>query len=259
MSTWIVHSESTCVAAEGTDWLDALASSLPHFKVPPGSLEHMKCSLNLDGSVDVQHAPSNLHLTVAALESVRGAEWARNDAEGAQPWPDARPIAARPLADGTDALFERCAAISTASDIAGAASIALALARDFVPAESGAVLVSTRNASRLQFVAAFGPKANVVMDTMIPINSGIAGFINNFPTGTIIRDVQRDCRFETSVDRNSGYETKTVLAVPIYNQRGPCFGCLELLNAPRPFRAHDLGTAQVIASALAAWFLIADV
>lgn len=228
MPTWIVQSETSSVAAEGADWLDALACALPHFDLPPGELGRLRCAVQSDGSVSVFEPDTAFRLHIAPL-------------------------------DPTESLFERCAVISEARDIAGASRAALDLARHFVPADAGAVLVTTRDGGRLQFVAAFGPKAGEVLESAIPVDSGIAGFINHFQTATIVRDVRRDCRFEPSVDRDTGYHTQSMLAVPIHNSHGPCFGCLELINPPRRFSPHDLQVAQAVGSSLAAWFLRADV
>lgn len=224
MATWIINSASSCVSAEGTDWLDALAASLPHFNLAPGALGQLTCAFQADGSVEVQEPRSRLKLRIAPQ-------------------------------DATDALFDRCGRIAGAADTAEAASITLGLVRELVPAEAGAVLLTTPRGSELSFVAAFGPRADRVLGTRISVNSGIAGFITNFQTGTIIHDVRGDCRFHSAVDKASGYITRSMLAVPINTLDGPCYGCLQLINVPEAFQPRDLQVAQTIAGALAAWLL----
>lgn len=228
MPTWIVQSERSSIATEGAEWLDALAAALPHFSLPPGALGRLRCSVQADGSVVVFEPDTAFRLHIAAL-------------------------------DPTETLFDRCAEISDARDIAGAAAAALRIAGELVPTDAGAVLVTTRDGARLQFVAAFGPKAGEVLETAIPVDTGIAGFITHFETAAIVRDVRRDCRFDGSIDRDTGYQTRSMLAVPVHNAHGPCFGCLELINPPRRFGPQDLQVAQAVGSALAAWFLRADV
>ncbi|GDX81590.1 hypothetical protein LBMAG42_34010 [Deltaproteobacteria bacterium] len=229
MANWLVSSATSSVCAEGGEWLDALASALPHFKFAPGTLGQLSWRACQDGTIDVfgpgPRQPLWLHV---------------------EPFPSA------------GEMFTRCGEIFAASDAAAASTVALNLLRDSIPAEAGAVLLTTREASQMQFVSAFGPKADHVLGMFMPANVGVAGFVTSFPTGTILRHAQQDCRFYAAVDRASMYHTDSMLAVPITTRDSPCFGCLELLNAPERFHARDLPMAQTIASALAAWLLLAD-
>ncbi len=227
MATWIVTSEYSSVCADGAEWLDALASALPHFEFSRGMLDHLTSAVRADGTVDVFGPGPKLWLRVA------------------------------PFLNAVD-MFARCAPIYGAPDVAAAATIALDLVRAEVPADAGAVLLATHEASQLEFVSAFGPRAGRVLGTFMPVESGLAGFVTSFPTGTIVYRVQGDCRFYGAVDRASGYHTESILAVPIITRDSPCFGCLELLNPPDRFHARDLPMAQTIAAALAAWLLVAD-
>lgn len=171
---------------------------------------------------------------------------------GQSPWQRVAPF------PSAGEMFTRCGEIFAAADLAEASSVALNLVRESVAAEAGAVLLTTREASQMQFVSAFGPRAGSVLSTFMPANVGVAGFITSFASGTILRHVQRDCRFYAATDRASKYHTESMLAVPITTRDSPCFGCLELLNAPDSFHARDLPMAATIASALAAWLLLAD-
>jgi putative ABC transport system ATP-binding protein len=75
----------------------------------------------------------------------------------------------------------------------------------------------------------------------LPIGTGIAGAAAQ--TGRAIRvdDAYKDPRFNQDVDRQSGFRTRTILALPIKNRRGTVFAVAQLLNRRdgRPFEDSD--------------------
>ena len=75
----------------------------------------------------------------------------------------------------------------------------------------------------------------------IPIGSGIAGAAAQ--TGAAIRvdDAYADPRFNKEVDRQSGFRTRTILALPVKDRRGKVFAVAQLLNRRdgRPFDGED--------------------
>src|SRR4051812_9131991 len=64
----------------------------------------------------------------------------------------------------------------------------------------------------------------------IPSHAGIAGTV--FTTGVTenIPDVYADSRFDQSVDRATGYRTRSILCMPIINNAGVRIGVTEVLN-----------------------------
>jgi len=65
----------------------------------------------------------------------------------------------------------------------------------------------------------------------LPLGRGIAGWVARTGESVRIADASKDDRFDPSVDRTTGYTTKTILAVPIREEgRGPVRGVLQVLN-----------------------------
>lgn len=173
-----------------------------------------------------------------------------------EPDPDdiPRPSAgAVPVADRMFVVFERCADIASARDTRTACRTALTLLADLVPADAGAVLVRSRVGQTLSFVAAYGPRASRILDTSIPADQGIAGFVHGFGLALVVGDVREEPRFFQGVDRQSGYRTRSVLAVPITGGSGATWGCMELLNAPAGFQDEDVELARIVAGSLGSW------
>lgn len=64
----------------------------------------------------------------------------------------------------------------------------------------------------------------------LPIGKGIVG--TTATTGEIINipDAYNDNRFDPSVDKKTGFRTKAILSLPIYNNRGEIAGVTEMIN-----------------------------
>lgn len=45
-----------------------------------------------------------------------------------------------------------------------------------------------------------------------------------------IKDAYKDSRFNPEVDRQTGYNTKTILCMPIKNMSGECIGVTQMIN-----------------------------
>jgi len=278
MATWNVSMGGPTVTVEAPNWLGALGAALPRLGVPTGALARLVCSLGADGAAQavdpqtgarisvtpvVQAAPPPLVMPMSALASMYATVEPSPapevtldslDLDFAEEATPSAPVAprARPLEDRMFVVFDRCAEIAAASSVAEACQTALTLASDLVPADAGAVLVRTRGGDALKFTAAFGPRANRIVETTIPIDQGIAGFSHNFGMGLVIEDAHRDARHYARVDRSSGYRTRSILAVPLKGD-GMSWGCMELLNPPENFDAEDLEVTQLVAGSLAAW------
>lgn len=64
----------------------------------------------------------------------------------------------------------------------------------------------------------------------VPAASGIAGCC--FTTGAVLNvpDAYRDERFNKKIDKQTGFKTRTILAAPLFGDRGNVLGVLEVLN-----------------------------
>ena len=281
MATWNVSMSSGSVEVEAPNWLGALGLALPRLGVPSGALARLVCSLAADGSAlatdpqtgaRIQVTPvvrvaapppmlvmpmssmAGMYATVAPAETPPPDLGPELEDYADEPTPTAAPVPrTRPLEDRMFLVFDRCGDIAAATNVQAACRVALTILSDLVPADAGAVLVRTRAGDQLKFAAAFGPRADRVMDTNIPVDQGIAGFSHNFGMALVIEDAHRDPRHNQRVDRASGYRTQAILAVPLKGSNGASLGCMELLNPPETFDAEDLEVAQAVAGSLAAW------
>jgi diguanylate cyclase (GGDEF)-like protein len=109
-------------------------------------------------------------------------------------------------------------------------------ANEFVPSESGSILLDDPRVkmgavavNRLTFIAVFGRRSSNLLGTSIPSNRGIAGHVYTSGKSYIARDVSVDAHFFPLIDEQSGYQTRSVIAVPVIVGESIC-GVLELIN-----------------------------
>ena len=96
-----------------------------------------------------------------------------------------------------------------------------------VAAERASLFVYDRKTDQLWSRYAAGLHTGEIR---IPSHAGIAGTV--FTTGGTenIPDVYADTRFDQSVDRATGYRTRSILCMPIVNNAGVRIGVTEVLN-----------------------------
>ena len=81
----------------------------------------------------------------------------------------------------------------------------------------------------------------------LPINKGIAGKTVMEARILNIPDAYETDFFDCTTDRDSGYRTKSILSVPIYNNRGEVMGVTEMVNKKddKPFTEWDTKLIQI--------------
>lgn len=88
----------------------------------------------------------------------------------------------------------------------------------------------------------------------IPMGQGIAGFVAKTGSAVNIRDAYRDTRFTQDLDRITGYQTRSVLAVPLKGREGRAVGVFEVLNKGKgAFTDEDEGLLRILATMAASF------
>jgi len=126
---------------------------------------------------------------------------------------------------------------------------------EFVPSESGSILLddptrktATRENNYLFFVAAFGPISREILGRRISGKLGIAGHVYQTGAPYISPDVTSDPIFFGQFDQAMGYNTRSIVCVPVYIEKNVC-GVIELINRlnGQPFSQRDLDLLQIFA------------
>lgn len=100
--------------------------------------------------------------------------------------------------------------------------------------EASSIMLIDEDKQHLYFKTAGGEKGAVVRKIKIKLGEGIAGNVALTKQSEIINDVSKDKRFTGKVDQQSGFQTKSILAVPIiFNTADGGYeiiGVIETLN-----------------------------
>jgi len=109
-------------------------------------------------------------------------------------------------------------------------------ANEFVPSQAGSILLDDptrkhpdRRRNQLTFLAAFGEQAAALVGQTIPSHQGIAGFVYQTGKAYYTSDANGDPYFDSRIDRETSYSTRSLVAIPIRIGAEVC-GVLELLN-----------------------------
>jgi signal transduction protein with GAF and PtsI domain len=117
------------------------------------------------------------------------------------------------------------------------------------------VLVRDGDDGGLRFLSATGQVADRLQNVRIPAGKGIAGFVFSSGQPMAVADVGREQSFYAEVDKQTGYNTQTILATPLrYNDE--VIGVLEYVNrasgAPSDaFTPAEMDQAALYADAVA--------
>jgi GAF domain-containing protein len=93
--------------------------------------------------------------------------------------------------------------------------------------DAGSVL--TLDGDNLVFKIVKGKRAADLIEKSIPKGTGIAGWVIEKGKSVRIADVKNDDRYNPEIDSITGYETRSVLSVPLKMRTG-IIGAIELLN-----------------------------
>ncbi len=113
-------------------------------------------------------------------------------------------------------------------------------AAETVGTEAGSILLYDQD-QKLRFRTAFGNKAKEVQPLVVEPGEGIAGWAASSGKPAVVNDVRADRRFDASFDDATGFQTRSVLCVPLqFEDR--ILGVLELINKSggAPFDEQDL-------------------
>jgi len=84
---------------------------------------------------------------------------------------------------------------------------------------------------------------------VLSLDAGIVGDTYKKQSAQIVNDPYNDARFLQVIDKKSGYTTKNIISVPIFDSKRDIIGIIELLNKSRDnFNEEDLETVSFFAN-----------
>ncbi len=103
------------------------------------------------------------------------------------------------------------------------------LAAESMNCEAASIMLVNSREGVLEFVVATGEKGQRLETITVPLGEGIAGWVAVNGQPQVVNDTRKDPRFTGKVDRESGFVTRQILAIPM-RLEGEIIGVLEVIN-----------------------------
>lgn len=125
--------------------------------------------------------------------------------------------------------------------------VALAdMAREFSAADRTTIWLGNKKEDSLWTKVAHG-----IPPISIPASTGIAGYSYQKGEVVICNDPYSDDRFNSEIDKKTGYTTKSIIAIPIKNSENEIMGSLQSINklsADDKFNELDVSKLKLVSS-----------
>ncbi len=102
-------------------------------------------------------------------------------------------------------------------------------AEQLTESEASSIMLVTDDQKSLFFRIATGEKAKALKTMTLPLGQGIAGWVAQNRKPQLVNDTSKDARFVGKFDKASGFQTRSLLCVPMIF-RGNLVGVVEVLN-----------------------------
>jgi HD-GYP domain-containing protein (c-di-GMP phosphodiesterase class II) len=145
-------------------------------------------------------------------------------------------------------LMEVAALINSTLDPAEIKRLAVETATRCVGADAASLLLLDHETGELYFESATGEKGAQLKEVRLKPGQGIAGWVARRGGALIIDDVHADKRFHADIDRTTGYETRSMIVVPVASKER-MLGVLQAINKKDGcFTEDDLEMLETLAN-----------
>ncbi|PMB09211.1 adenylate/guanylate cyclase domain-containing protein [Fischerella thermalis CCMEE 5273] len=140
---------------------------------------------------------------------------------------------------GATALLRATQTLGQSLDLEATLQIVMEQARILMQADRSTLFLYRKEMGELwtKIAAADGKK---MMEIRIPANRGIVGYVASTGEALNIPDAYKDPRFDPSTDKKTGYVTRNILCLPVFNSANELIGVTQLINKQQgSFSASD--------------------
>ncbi len=130
---------------------------------------------------------------------------------------------------GAAALLKATASLGQSLDLEATLRLVMEQARELMQADRSTLFMLSKETGELwSRVATVDGKT--LMEIRIPANRGIAGYVASTGQPLNIPDAYKDPRFDPTTDKKTGYVTRNILCMPVFNSGGDLIGVTQLIN-----------------------------
>jgi signal transduction histidine kinase len=152
----------------------------------------------------------------------------------------------RPSVKEFETLLQLSAIVNSTLDITEVLTSAMGFMEELLDAEASTIFEVDETTNELFFRVVRGEGALKANEIRLKMGEGVVGWVASSGEPVIVPDAQKDKRFSSGVDSITGFETKSIIALPIKNKER-LIGVLEVLNkkGTKPF---DHASLEVLTS-----------
>jgi len=121
-------------------------------------------------------------------------------------------------------------------------------AKEVIEAEASSLMLLDEEKQELYFHTVLGEKSEKLKNIRLKVGEGISGWVAKNAEPVLVEDCSKDSRFYRKADETSGFQTRSMICVPlIYRKR--VLGTIQVLNKTnhRNFDQEDLKIFQIMA------------
>lgn len=140
---------------------------------------------------------------------------------------------------GASALLKATSSLGQSLDLEATLQAVMEQARKLMQADRSTLFMLSRETGELWSKVDSLDHTHKI-EIRIPSNRGIAGYVASTGQVLNIADAYADPRFDPSTDRRTGYRTRNILCMPVYNSGGELIAVTQLINKEKDtFTASD--------------------
>lgn len=130
---------------------------------------------------------------------------------------------------GVAALLEATKTLGRSLDLETTLRAVMDQARDLMQADRSTLFLLRKETNELWTKVATAD-GKTMMEIRIPANKGIAGYVASTGQTLNIPNAYEDPRFDPSTDKRTGYHTRNILCMPVFNSTADLIGVTQLIN-----------------------------
>ncbi len=130
---------------------------------------------------------------------------------------------------GVNALVKATTTLGQSLDLETTLRAVMDQAKDLMQADRSTLFLLSKETDELWTKVAKAD-GKTMMEIRIPANKGIAGYVASTGQTLNIPHAYQDPRFDPSTDQNTGYKTRNILCMPVFNAAGNMIGVTQLIN-----------------------------
>jgi len=138
----------------------------------------------------------------------------------------------QPSREQLSALLSVSHLLTSSIDLPSLLKLIVTSVTELLECEASSLFLIDRTGEQLVLRVATGPVQGEIKELRLSVGQGIAGWVAKHRKSLIVNDPKHDPRFFPAVDKATGFQTRSILAVPLMDH-DQIVGVLEILNTAK--------------------------